>query len=69
MERTALKVFRIQQKMTQEQFAEKIGFSRGYYARLENGERDVTLRFLKALETAFDITFLEAQKLALRDTE
>ena len=69
MERTELKVFRVKQGLTQEKFAEKIGFSRGYYARIENGERDITMRFLKALEKAFNIPFAEAQRITLRDNE
>ena len=67
MERTELKLFRIRQKLTQEQIAEKLGYSRGHYARFENGEADTTLRFLQALQTAFNITFTEAQTLMIRD--
>lgn len=69
MSRTELKLFRVKNGLSQEQIAEKLGYSRGHYARFENGEADTTLRFLKALEKAFDIPFVEAQRLALRDSE
>lgn len=69
MERTELKLFRIRKKLTQEQAAEKLGYSRGHYARFESGEADTTLRFLEALETAFGISFEEAVGLAKRDNE
>lgn len=67
MSRTELKVFRVKQGLTQAQFAEKIGFSRGQYARFENGDAETTLRFLRALEKAFNIPFAEAQRLSIRD--
>lgn len=69
MERTELKLFRIRQKLTQEQIAEKLGYSRGHYARFENGDADMTLRFLQALQTAFKISFEEAKEVAKRDNE
>ena len=69
MERTELKLFRIRKKLTQAQIAKKLGYSRGHYARFESGEADMTLRFLQALETAFNIPFVEAQRLGLRDNE
>lgn len=69
MERTELKLFRIRQKMTQEQAAEKLEYSRGHYARFESGEADMTLRFLNALQTAFGISLEEAKELAKRDNE
>lgn len=65
--RTELKVFRIKQGMTQAQFAEKIGFSRGHYARFENGEAGTTLRFLQALQKAFGLSLEEAQAVMKRD--
>lgn len=65
--RTELKVFRVKQGLSQEQFAEKLGYSRGHYARFENGEAETTLRFLQALETAFGLSFEEAQAVMKRD--
>ena len=67
--RTELKRFRVSKFLTQEQVAKLLGYSRGQYARFENGEQDVTLRFLQALEKAFGITFDEAKEITKRDNE
>lgn len=69
MSRTELKVFRVKQGLTQDQIAEKLGYSRGHYARFENGDAETTLRFLQALVKAFDIPFVKAQRIMLRDNE
>ena len=68
-ERTKLKLFRIERKLSQEKFAEKIGFSRAHYALFENGKRDVTLRLLQGLKTAFGLSLEKAQELTKRDNE
>ena len=67
--RTELKLFRIRHDLSQEQIAEKLGFSRAHYAKFENGVQDTTLRFLEALQNAFGMTIAEAVKLAERDNE
>lgn len=67
--RTSLKVFRVKNRLSQEQIADKLGFSRGHYARFENGEVEITLRFLEALTTVFGITFDEAKSISKRDNE
>jgi transcriptional regulator with XRE-family HTH domain len=69
MSRTELKVFRVKRGLSQAQFAEKIEFSRGHYARFENGEAETTLRFLEALQTAFGLSYEEAKALMKRDNE
>ena len=69
MNRTELKLFRLNKLLTQEQIAEKLGYSRGQYARFENGDAEITLRFLEALETAFGLTFEEAKEITKRDKE
>lgn len=69
MSRTELKLFRVKQGLSQEQIAEKLGYSRGHYARFENGEAETTLRFLQALETAFELSYEEAKLLTKRDNE
>ncbi len=69
MERTELKLFRIKNKLSQEQIAEKLGYSRGHYVRFENGEAEITLRFLQALETAFGLSYEEAKAVTKRDKE
>lgn len=67
--RTSLKVFRVKNRLSQEQIAAKLGFSRGHYAKFENGEQDITLRFLEALTTVFGISFDEAKTISKRDNE
>lgn len=69
MSRTKLKQFRGGKLLTQEQVAKKLGYTRGHYARFENGEAEITLRFLEALTKAFGITFDEAKELTKRDNE
>ena len=49
MARTKLKLYRLRLKMTQAEFAEKLGYSRAQYARVESGEKEVQLRMLVAL--------------------
>lgn len=67
--RKDLKLFRIDKELSQEQFAEKLGYSRGQYARFENGAQDVTLRFLEALTKAFGITLDDAKAITKRNNE
>lgn len=53
--RTALRVFRTKQKMTQAEFAAKVGFSRSQYALIEQGNRNGTQDFWNKLQAAFNI--------------
>lgn len=53
--RTALKVFRVKQKMTQAEFAEKLGYSRSQYALIEQGNRNGTQDFWLKLQERFSI--------------
>lgn len=69
MQRTALKYFRIQHGLTQEQMAKRIGFSRNQYQRVETGEQNVSLKFLVALSNAFGMSLDEAKKKTKRDDE
>lgn len=69
MERTELKRFRANKLLTQEQLAKMLGYTRGHYARFENGEAEITLRFLEALQNAFGFTLEEAKELTKRDNE
>lgn len=61
--RTALKVFRVKQKMTQAQFAEKLGYSRTQYAMIEQGNRDGKQDFWNKLQTVFNIADSEMWSL------
>lgn len=55
MERTALKNFRVNKNMTQEEFAEKMGVSRSCYQNIESGIRNGKLSFWLQLQAAFNI--------------
>lgn len=65
--RTNLKVFRVKQHLSQEEMAEKIGFSRGAYTAIESGKRDGRQSFWMALQKAFDIP--DEQMWALKKNE
>lgn len=52
-ERTQLKLFRVANKMTQAEFAEKIGCNRGTYAAIEKGTRNGLSGFWLKLQAAF----------------
>lgn len=69
MNRTELKRFRLNKLLSQEEFAEKLGYARGHYARFENGEAEITLRFLESLQKAFGLSYEEAKALSKRDKE
>lgn len=63
MQRKALKLLRIKNDLTQDGMAEKLGYSRNQYQRIEKGTQDVTLKFLVALSNAFGMSIDEAKKL------
>lgn len=69
MQRTELKLLRIKHGFSQNKMAEHLGYSRNQYARIENGEQEVTLRFLSALCAAFGKSLEEAKELTKRDKE
>ena len=56
--RKYLKTLRENAKMTQDEAAEKIGISRAYYVRIENGERqkDLDLSFVVRLSGLFNVS-------------
>ena len=67
--RTALKVFRVKHKMTQAEFAEKVGCSCSMYALIEQGNRTGTLDFWQKVKTAFNISDAEMWALTKIDEE
>ena len=58
--RENLKDFRLLKRMSQDRFAKEIGYSRGMYQQVENGERDGTQEFWTALQKRFNV---EDQKM------
>lgn len=69
MQRTRLKVLRVQHGFTQEQMGVRLGYSRNQYQRIEAGEQEVTIKFIVALSTAFGLSLDEAKELTKRDKE
>lgn len=67
--RTELKCFRVKQKMTQAQFAEKIGVGRALYGAIENGARNGTLAFWEKFKTTFDIPESEIWRYTQNDED
>lgn len=53
--RTELKVFRTRHKMTQYEFADKLGVNRANYSMIEQGKRNGTITFWNKLQATFDI--------------
>lgn len=51
----SLKVMRARRGLTQEQMAERMGWSRQYYAKAENGKSIGSIRFWQRLQEAFDV--------------
>jgi len=58
---------RLKKRLKQEDVAKKIGKSQNYYSRMENGERDFSLKNLMILMDIFEIDpvyfFKEVKKL------
>lgn len=67
--RTTLKVFRVKQKMTQAQFAAKVGVARSVYALIEQGKRNGTQDFWNKLQAAFDISDSDMWQLTKTDEQ
>lgn len=55
MVRENLKDLRLKQRMSQEEFAKEIGYSRVMYQQVENGVRDGTPAFWNAVQKRFNI--------------
>lgn len=69
MERIDLKIFRIKQGLTQEEFAKKIGISRQSYLLIEAGKRDFKFGTLKKFKKAFNLTEEQAFNLMKKGVE
>lgn len=55
MARTNLKLFRVKNKLSQEEMSAKIGYTRATYAAIESGRRSGHRAFWEDLQRAFDI--------------
>lgn len=65
--RTNLKVFRTQQKKTQDEMSQAIGCTRATYSMIENGKRNGREAFWNDLQRAFNID--DSQMWALRKND
>lgn len=61
--RTNLKVFRVKQKMTQDEMAEQIGYTRAAYSSIEKGKRNGRDAFWRDLQKAFNLDDTEMWSL------
>ena len=64
MFRRNLKMFRVENGMTQAQMAAKIGVSRSTYSEVESGKRACSNQFMDKLQSAFNIPDHEMWKYA-----
>lgn len=61
--RKDLLIFRVAHGLSQERFAELIGFHRMTYADVENGKREPSLKFVTAISTAFEMPLSEVVEM------
>lgn len=61
--RENLKDFRLLKRMSQEEIAKAIGYSRQMYQQVENGSREGTQEFWNALQEHFNIADADMWKL------
>lgn len=65
--RTNLKLFRVKKKMSQDEFADRIGCTRATYSSIESGKRDGRLAFWNDLQSAFKISDADMWALLRND--
>lgn len=61
--RQELYMLRVRKGLSQEQFAATIGYKRDTYAKVENGDREPSMKFCKALSEAWNIPLAEVFKM------
>ena len=66
--RAKLKNFRVNNGLTQEKMAAKIGVCRSLYGHVETGTRDGTEAFCNKLKNAFGLTFSDLAELMKVDS-
>lgn len=67
MRRKNLKIFRVEQDLTQSDIALEIGCSRDAYSAIESGARDPSYEFMEKLQAAFNIPDERMWKLLERE--
>lgn len=61
--RTGLYMFRCSKNLTQEKFAERIGYKRDTYAKVENGDREPSIKFIQAVARTWGLPLSEVLEL------
>ena len=56
---TRIKNLRKEEKMSQEELASKLGISRSYLTKIENGQRGLSIEIMQKLCKVFNITMEE----------
>ncbi len=69
MKRINLKVFRIKQKLSQNEMAKRLNVGRSTYVEIENGKRDGSIRFFNNLQDEFQLTDDEVWNLTKKEGE
>lgn len=67
--RVNLKVFRVRHKMTQYEFADKLGVNRANYGMIELGKRNGTLVFWNKVQETFNVSEKEMWSLMQNEEE
>ena len=66
--RTNLKVFRVKQGLTQQQMADRLGYTRASYQAIEKGKRNGQKAFWDTLQGKFAIPSADMWELQKNDT-
>ncbi len=69
MKRINLKLFRVKQKLSQQEMAERLKVGRSTYIDIENGKRDGSIRFFNQLQDEFQLTDDEVWNLTKKEGE
>ena len=67
--RINLKIFRIKNKLTQQEISDTLGCSLATYSAIERGDRNGRPTFWNSLQTAFNIPSAEMWELMAEDEE
>lgn len=69
MKRLNLQLFRIKNKLTQKEMADRLKIGRSTYNGIESGKRDCTLKFFNNLQKEFDVKDEDMWELTKKEDE
>lgn len=64
-----IRISRLEKNLTQEDVAKKLNFTQSYYAKMENGKAEITLRNLLRLLEVLEVDYFVFQKRIKRRLE